>query len=291
MSVDLYDILGVSPRADEATIKRAFRRKARRYHPDRNPDDPQAEDQFKRALAAFEILSDPQRRRSWDRWGAEGVELPAVLRVSDGSDEQDAGTFDNRRPFGRAGASEGAAACSESSRGADVEEPLEVEFLDAVLGREVPFVLDGESVRIPLRAGTRTGERLRVEGRGEPAPGEGGRPGDLVLEVRVGDHPRLSREGLDLSLEMPVTVGEAIRGARIDVPTPHGSVRIEVPPGVDAGARLRVAGHGVRTGEESGDLLAVVQIVTPDRVDEDVEEAAERIDAGYSRDVRGELSM
>jgi DnaJ-class molecular chaperone len=321
MAVDLYDILGVESDADQEAIKQAFRRRAQEYHPDRNPGDPEAEERFKEVLAAFEILSDPRQRRRYDSQGLDGVEDPskAGVRQSDqpageevwpddrnlgevfsdvfeGRSPFDTSHFENVSGFDRAtdagvdGQQESASSRLRRS-GDDVVESIEVDFMTAVNGGEVAVDLADETVRVMLREGTATGDRLRVEGRGEPAPNEWGEPGDLLLEVSVADHPHLRREGLDLYLELPVTVGEAILGKSIRVPTPRGEVTVEVPEGVDCGTRLRLEGRGVRREEEAGDLFATLQIRTPDTVDAEVEEAVETIEVGYSKDVRSDISL
>ncbi len=324
MSVDLYDILGVSPDADAETIKRAFRRLARRYHPDRNPDDPEAEARFKEALAAFEILSDPEQRRTYDRRGLAGLDTAAKAGVSTGGEPPDergawqgGGSFgevfsevvDGESPFdhshfknvggfehvkqagGRAAGPSGGAGPGEAAAGEDLVESLEVDFLDAVLGREVTVEVGGETHRVALKQGTRSGDRLRLRGHGEPAPGPDGDPGDLLLDVEVRDHPLLRRDGLDLYLDLPVTFAEALDGGGVRVPTPEGEVRLELPAGVDSGTRLRLAGRGVARDDERGDLYAVVQIVSPDDVDGELEQVVERLEAGYTQKVREDLEL
>lgn len=321
MSVDLYDILGVSRDADAETIKQAFRRLAREHHPDRNPDDPDAEERFKEVLAAFEILSDPDQRRKYDRMGLEGLDTSDKAGVADAAGRPDerggwqgggsnfgqvfSDVVDGESPFDhshfknvggferakRAADRAASEAGVKGERGDDVVTTLEVDFLDAVLGREVSVAIDGESHRVGLKPGTRTGDRLRLRGHGDPSPDRHGEPGDLLLDIEVRDHPLLTREGLDLYLDIPVTFAEAVRGGEVRVPTPEGDVRVDLPAGVDSGTRLRLADRGVERGDDRGDLYAVVQIVSPDDVDGDLEEIVEALEDGYTRGVRGDLEL
>ncbi|MFB6371778.1 MAG: DnaJ C-terminal domain-containing protein [Bradymonadaceae bacterium] len=316
MSVDLYDILGVSPDADSDEIKNAFRRLAREYHPDRNPDDPEAEARFKEALAAFEILSDPQQRRKYDRHGLDELDSAAKAGVDVDEVAPDdrspwfdtdrnlgdifADVLDGESPFdishlkdvgGFETAKRRASRDRSVPRGDDVVANVEVDFLDAVLGRETEVEVDGTSYRVALKPGTRTGDRLRLTGRGKPAPNPGAEPGDLLLDVEVRDHPKLRRDGRDLFLDVPVTFAEALDGAAIRVPTPEGDVRVDVPRGVDSGLYLRLAGRGVERDGERGDFFAVVQIVSPDDVNEELRDVVERLKDGYTRDVRENLEL
>jgi len=308
VAVDLYDILGVSRDADADEIKRAFRRLAREYHPDRNPDDPQAEARFKEALAAFEILSDPEQRRTYDRDGLDEVDAAAKAGVEIGDSTPDnrspwfdtdgnvgdvfADVLDGDSPFdishlrdvGEFSGTSKEERSRESSQGPnDRAATVEVDFLDAVLGREVDLEVEEARYRVQLKSGTRSGDRLRLS--------DGDGPGDLLLDVEVRDHPHLRREGRNLYLDIPVTFAEAVEGATIRVPTPEGDVRVELPRGVDSGVQLRLADRGVERDGDRGDLYAVVQIVSPDAVDGDVEEVVDRLEDGYTRDVRDDLEL
>lgn len=307
MTVDLYDILGIARDADADEIKQAFRDLARQYHPDRNPDDPRAEERFKEALAAFEILSNPQMRRRYDREGLDGIDSPAKagFRESDGMPDErgfwsaggrnlgeifadildgntpfDISHFEDVAGFGASDSSSSGPA-GKASRHDEVRR-MEVDFLDAVVGGDVPVELDGQVVRVALQPGTRTGDRLRVE-RDED--------GDLLIDVEVRGHDRLNRDGLDLSMDVPVTYGEAIRGGKIRVPTPEGDVRVDLPAGVDSGTRLRLAERGVRREGDRGDFYAVVRIVSPDDIDDDIDDALDRIEDAYSRNPRDEIDL
>lgn len=318
MTVDLYDILGVDRNADEREIKRAFRRLAKEYHPDHNPEDPNAEQRFKEVLAAFEILSDPEQRRRYDRYGFEGLESPDKASFRDGAERPDsddepwwaAGSdigenaseiFGDENPFDFSYFEEiGEFDFSETfdrefgevaRDGDDVVRQLEVGLVDAVRGAEVEVEIDGSAATIELEPGIRTGERMRVPGRGEPAPDDDGEPGDLVLEIEVADHSGIRRDALDLEMDVPVTVAEATLGATIEIPTPWGAVEVEVPSGIDSGARLRLNGLGVRRDGERGDLYAILEVVTPNEIDESSREAARTLEEAYDRDVRSGLRL
>ncbi len=308
MSADLYEILGVAPDADEATIKSAFRELAQQYHPDLNPDDPDAEETFKEILAAFEILSDPDQRRQYDRYGLDAVETNHASAATDASNasstsQQDSGerhsglgdvftdVFDGRSPFDTSHMHNFGDFDSEFEDGDDVVETLEIDCLDAVLGREVDLRLDGHSVLVPIPAGAQTGDRLRLEGRGRRPPTEFGDPGDLILELDVREHDRLRRNGLDLELDVPIRIDEAIFGNDIRLPTPHGDVEVTIPAGVSSGATLRLEGLGIRRDDARGDFYAVLEIYTPDIVDESIESAVRTLADGYSESPREQLDL
>jgi len=316
MTVDLYDILGVDRNADDRDIKRAFRRLAKEYHPDHNPEDPDAEQRFKEVLAAFEILSDPEQRRRYDRYGFDGLESPDKASIREGggaapSDdepwwaagtdlgEDGTGMFGEENPFDFSYFEEiGEFDFSETfdrefgdvaRDGDDVVRAFEVELGDAVRGAEVDVEIDGSSATVELEPGIQTGDRMRVKGRGERAPDDDGEPGDLMLEIEVVARNGVRREGLDLEMDVPVTVAEATLGATVEIPTPWGAVELEVPSGLDSGTRLRLDGWGVRRDGECGDLYAVLEVVTPEEVDAEQRSAARRLEEAYDEDVRDDL--
>jgi curved DNA-binding protein len=279
-SKDPYDILGVSRNATPDEIKRAYRRLAKKHHPDHNPNDKQAEQRFKEVQAAYEVLGDSDRRAQFDRFGAGGP-APDVHTWTSGR----GGPFEDVRvDFGSLGDltsifelffSRGAARGRTprpprrpAARGADIEHTVDLTFEEALHGTTRTVVLAAEgardSARIEFRvpAGVADGQRVRVRGQGQP--GAGGR-GDLIIRCHVQPHPHFRREGLDILLDLPLSLAEAALGARVDIPTLAGPTVLTVPPGTSSGTKLRLRGRGVqdeRTGQ-TGDMYAIIRVVVP----------------------------
>ena len=297
----LYDILGVDSDADLRTIKSAFRSLAKETHPDLNPDDPDAEEQFKRVLAAFRVLSDSEKRRRYDKYGYDGLRSgfdpteESSSRRDHGSDEDDdvgsvfSDIFDGRSPMDTSHMKDFGGFNIDIDSGRDLTADITIDFLTSVRGGAATVELPGETVEIDIPAGIEDGDTLVFKGEGAPATGVGGDPGDLRVGVTVDEHPVLSRDGLDLLLDVPVTMSEAIRGATIRLPTPHGEYDVTIPSGVDSGRKLRLEGLGIRTRTRTGDLFAVVRIHTPDQIDDTVREAADTLDDSYTVPVRRDL--
>jgi DnaJ-class molecular chaperone len=293
---DLYAILGVERGADEESIRKIYRQLARRYHPDVNPGDTAAEDKFKEISHAYDVLSDPAKRRNYDefgevslqggfdaekarrareafsaRFGAEGRQAPEGFEGRAGDEAFHFEGVDDL--FSDLFARRGWGSPARERRGRDLEAEIELEFMDAARGGEHRVSIarptaDGslrqESVTVRIPPGVSDGGRIRLRGKG--AEGRGGSPpGDLYARVRVRPHRFFRREGRDLHLDLPVTVAEATLGARVEVPTLDGRVTLTIPPGTDSGARLRLRGKGVPqpSGGPPGDLYVVVQIRVP----------------------------
>jgi curved DNA-binding protein len=290
---DLYQILGVARGAGEDEIRKAYRKLARRHHPDVNPNDKTAEDKFKEISHAYSVLSDEKKRQAYDEFGEisleGGFDPEAARRAREAFGARfgrgggqpnfgDAETFEfegldnlfdlfarQQGGAGRGGRIRG--------RGADVEAELTLEFLDAARGGEQRLTLtrpqpDGslrpETVTIRIPPGVADGGSLRIPGKGGPGIG-GGPPGDLHARIRVLPHRFFRREGRDLLLDVDVSVREAALGAKVEVPTLDGRVTLTVPPGTDSGTKLRVRGKGIPnpSGGPAGDLYAVVQVRVP----------------------------
>jgi DnaJ-class molecular chaperone len=287
---DLYQILGVARDASEDVLRKAYRKLARRYHPDVNPNDKTAEEKFKEISHAYSVLSDAEKRRAYDEFGdvslEGGFDPEAARRARE--------AFGAR--FGRGGGQPGGVGEAEGfafeglddlfsdlfarqgggrmrGRGADVEAELSLDFLDAARGGEQRLTLtrpqpDGslrpETITIRIPPGVADGGSLRIPGKGGPGRG-GGPSGDLHARIRVRPHPFFRREGRDLVLDVDVTVREAALGAKVEVPTLESRVTLTIPPGTDSGTRLRVRGKGFPSpsGGASGDLYAVVRIRVP----------------------------
>jgi curved DNA-binding protein len=314
---DLYEILGVSRDASADEIKKAYRRLAKKYHPDVNPGNKRAEEKFKEVTAASEVLLDPRRRRLYDEFG------PDSLRT--GFDEKKAeafrqwrqrggrgggapfdfgdfeqvdvggfGTFDFGTIFGdlfggRRGRRPSAAGAPAPGPAAEAE--VELDLRDAVLGGERDIRVDGRTLRMKIPPGVADGSQIRLSGQG-PAGTFGGPRGDLFLRVKLREHPLVRREGKDLYIDLPVTVPEAALGAEVILPTFEGPVRLRVPPGSDSGRQLRLRGKGMPDpkGGPRGDLHAVVKIVLPEGGDH-LRQALRPLEALYKHDPRAGLSL
>jgi len=314
---DYYDVLGVPRDADQAAIKKAYRRLARRYHPDLNPNDAQAETKFKEIGEAYEVLSDKTKRQAYDRFGHEGVRMGAeaaagpqpggpgggrytytwsgeggspfediAFEAFAGSGGQGASFIEElfSRLGGRGGrtrrprAGRRAAAGGAAVKGQDVSSGITIPFEQAVRGVRTTLALqrpgpDGsartERIEVSIPAGVCDGQRLRLRGRGGPAPA-GGQAGDLYLTVRIRPHPHFRRHGRDVSIDVPITLSEAALGATVDVPTVHGThTAVQIPPGTRGGQRLRLKGQGLRTpgSDQPGDQYCVVRLVPPAGLD------------------------
>lgn len=298
---DPYKVLGVDRSADADTLRKAYRTLAKEWHPDVNKN-PRAEQRFKEINGAYEVLGDAEKRRLWDEFG-EASTRPGFDPV-------------RARSFRSGGGIDGAGG-GGSMGGIDIEEllgsmfrggggpvprrgvdqqiELTVEFMTSVLGGERIISIrrpDGsiDRLTVPIPAGARDEGKVRLRGQGLPPRG-GGPCGDLVVILRVLDHPHLRRDEDDLEMEVPLTVLEALRGASITVPTPTGDVRLTVPAGVRSGTRMRIKGRGVQKRGEPGDLYLVLRPAVPESTDPEVLAAAERIEQAYATPVRQSLKL
>jgi DnaJ-class molecular chaperone len=290
MAEDYYATLGVERGASADDIKKAYRKLARKYHPDLNPDDPKAKEKFQQVQTAFDVLSDAKKREMYDRYGSayesvgaggsggprwtgagagaagEGYEVNFEDLFGGAGGFADLFRQANRRSRGQRR--------PIPSAGADLEHDLEVPFATAVLGGEAQIAVrrgDGhtETIRVKIPAGIDDGKKIRLRGQGEPGEDDGP-AGDILIRVRVAPHPYFRRHGKRLDVTVPITLVEALTGGKIDVPTPHGAISLKVPPGVSSGRKLRVKGHGVRSGSgEPGDLFAELQIILPQNLSEE----------------------
>ena len=287
---DPYKELGVPRTADAAAIKKAYRSLAQKYHPDRNEGDAESEEKFKRVSAAYAVLSDEERKKQYDEYGDIALDPnfdPENYRRATGGFH---GGFQQGSPFssGDFGDAQGFGNIFEDlfggraqgprpQRGADLETSLELDFAEAALGTEKRVDLDRpqpggsskkETLKVRIPAGADDGSRIRLAGKG--APGQNGGPtGDLFARLRVRPHAFLKRSDRDLSMDLPISVIEAIEGARIEIPTLQGTVSLRVPPGSSGGTRLRLRGKGVAAGKNkpAGDLYVTLRIKVPKEVD------------------------
>ena len=301
--VDPYKVLGVSRSASDEEIKRAYRKLAKKLHPDLNPGDKKVESQFKETTAAYDFLSDPDKRRKYDRGEIDESGQPRGPRYSS---RPSGGPQQRRGGRGYGFGIEDDADFSEDLfsdffgfgkgdtiklKGADVSYQVRVPFLEAVLGTKQRLQLaDGKNLEVQLPPGTDTGQTLRLKGQG--LPGRGGAPaGDAFIEVTVEPHPIFSRDGNDILVELPITLYEAVLGATINVPTIDGKVSLKVPAGANSGTQLRLRGKGVQPGKSGtrGDQYVRLVVMLPKEVDPDLKEAIETAARKHPYKVRGKL--
>jgi DnaJ-class molecular chaperone len=296
---DLYKILGVPENADEGAIKKAYRKLAKQYHPDVTGNDKKKTERFKEINEAYAVLGDTSKRQEYDRLKnapvrpdgmPEGFDPEAFARAFGGGAARRGGTVQFEGDFdlgdifsslfgdaggrGRGGGGFGARARPRQARGADLVGTIDVTFREAALGtRRSVRAGAGEAVEVVIPAGVETGGRLRIPGHGAPPPGRGdGVAGDLYLDVTVRPDPVLRRNGADVEMDVPVTVSEAVLGAKVQVPTVEGPVTVTIPPGTSGGARLRLRDRGVRKPDGTrGDQFCRVEIVTPKIKPDDLE--------------------
>ena len=306
MAASLYETLGVEKTASADEVRKAYRKLARKHHPDVNPGDKAAESTFKSIASAYEILSDDAKRKAYDEFGdasLQGGFDPEKAReyarwqntrqrrnsqfTQDGPVEFDLGDL-----FGGGGfPGGGARAAHGPRRGRDLQAQVEIDLRQAIEGTEMEADLPGHGpVRVRIPKGADTGSILRVPGKGSPGR-DGGPPGDLLIETVLRPHRFLRREGLDLHVTLPVTLDEAYNGAGVDVPTFEGSVVLKVPPRSQQGTKLRLRGKGVPRKDQRGDMIVELDVRLPDLPDEALATALRSASAAYARPVREGLTL
>ena len=326
---DFYSVLGVSKDADETEIKKAYRKLAKQYHPDRNAGDDSAEQKFKDVGEAHSVLSDPEQRREYDAirsmtgggarftaggpGGGAGFEdiFSAFggggggtrMRYSTGGGSPFAGSgggepdledilsmFGGGGQAGFGGQGTGFRAPRGPQKGQDLTARTTLSFRDAVEGRTISLDVNGEKVNAKIPAGVKDGQKIRLRGKG--AHGDrGAQRGDLILTVAVEPHPVFGREGDHLTIDLPVTFAEASLGATVTVPTLDGSsVKVKIAPGTPSGRVLRLKGRGVKTKTTTGDLRAKVQVVVPTELSDAERRAVEVLRDSQLGDVRADLA-
>jgi DnaJ-class molecular chaperone len=279
MADDPYKTLGVDKTASADDIRAAYRKLAKKHHPDLNPGNKAAEETFKKVAAANDLLSDPEKRARYDRGeidatGAER-ERPRTYRnyAESGGGERyahAASGFGGGRGFADEGFEDlfanifsQSGARSGPARGQDMRYVLQASFLDAVNGATSRLALpDGQTLDVKIPHGTAEGDVLRLRGRGQPGR-QGGPAGDALIEIHITPHPFYRREGQDIFLDLPVSLGEAVLGAKVNVPTPRGSVAMTLKPHADSGTELRLRGRGVPAHGKvpAGDLYVKLRVV------------------------------
>jgi DnaJ-class molecular chaperone len=287
LAQDPYSELGVARGATADEIRKAFRKLAKEFHPDKNPGNAKAEERFKRVSAAFDILGDVDKRKKFDRGeiDADGRETARGF-----SGDPRAGGFNPGQGFGGGsfegvdlndifgeilGGRGGGRGFGGPSKGADVRGKAEIDLEQAIKGGKTRLGFsDGRTIEVTIPKGAIDGQMLRLKGQG--APGRAG-PGDAIIELAIRPHPVFKREGEALVMDLPISVPDAVLGAKVEAPTPDGPVTLTVPKGANSGARLRLKGRGLpdANGGGRGDLFARLQIVLPDAPDSALEAFAE----------------
>ena len=303
---DPYQILGVSKGASEAEIKSAFRKLAKKLHPDANKHDPKAASRFAELNAAYEIVGDDDKRKAFDRGEIDAEGKPrfqgyegfgaqpgggfrqgpggghfesfsfgpdGFQRRGAGGGARGGGGFEDilRNMFG--GAGRGSAQFEpedfgQPATGQDLHASLTIDLADAAKGTKTRVHLPtGKDVEVKIPAGLLSGQQIRLKGQGWPSANA--RPGDALITVNVAPHPLFAPDGSDLRLDLPITLYEAALGGKVRVPTLDGAVELAIPAGTNSGRTFRLKGKGLKTKSGTGDLLATVRVVLPERLDDD----------------------
>lgn len=287
MAKDYYQTLGVSRDASEKDIKQAYRKLAKKHHPDANPNNPQAEARFKEINEAYEVLSDPDKRAKYDRFGPDFARMggvPGGGQYTYTTDEaSDFGNIFETLFGGLGGSTRGTRSGSRVNtrmKGEDIEQPVRISLREAYEGA-TRLVTKGErKIRVNIPAGATDGTKVRMSGEGEAGVG-GGPAGDLYLIVEVEPDEQFKREGSDLTVEVKVDMFTALLGGEVEVPTLARPVKLKVPAGTQSGRKFRVSGKGmpIMRGEGSGDLYARILITVPHPLTDEQRQLVERLRA------------
>ena len=315
---DYYEILGIDKKAQADDIKKAYRKMAIKHHPDKNPDDPTAEERFKAVGEAYAVLHDAEQRQQYDAiramgsggarfatgaGGAGGFEdvfssmfggggarfapggggaqpdMEDILRMFGGG-----GGFTGGGGFPGGGSFGGRTGFAPQMKGEDITARTRLSFREAALGTEARLTVGGRTVNARIPAGVHDGHKIRLRGKGQPGP-QGAPAGDLLLQLEVEPHEVWSAEGADLRITVPVGFDEAVLGATLEVPLlTGGTVRVKVPAGTPSGRTLRVRGKGLVTSKRTGDLLVTIQVAVPSHVEGAAKKAVEDLRAALTEE-------
>lgn len=293
---DYYKILGVAKTASADEIKKAYKKLAFKYHPDKNPGDKKAEEHFKDISEAYAVLSDPQKRAQYDRFGSaefrqrysqedifRGFDVGDLFRDMGFSSDifshifGNAGGFGSRGGFRTRGTSRGFSVedlfgesvngrTSYAHKGPDLSMDLAVDFMEAAMGCEktIEYLYEGKKrqIKVKIPAGISSGQKLRIGGKGGDGVG-GMPPGDLYLTVQVYDHPVFKREGFDIIVDREIRLTEAVFGTTVEVPSLYGIKQVKIPPGTQNNTRLRIKGYGIQRFGKTGKGDQYVRIIVP----------------------------
>jgi DnaJ-class molecular chaperone len=290
---DYYEVLGVSRDADESAVKKAFRRKAVELHPDKNPDDPEAGARFKELNEAYAVLSDSGKRAQYDRFGhsafRQQYSAEDIFKNADFSDFANmfgggADFFSNifGGGFGGGGFGGGGGRTRRTAvKGQDYQIEVEVGFHEAALGGDRSIRFNGRNgprdltVRIP--GGIEEGQRIRVRGEGMASPAPGGQPGDLLIGVKIAQHPQFERNGRDVIAHVTAPISTFVLGGTVPIPTLEGEKKIRLRPGTKAGTQQRLRGLGAAGKPGRGDLLITLLPEIPEELTDEQQEAFETL--------------
>jgi len=308
MPTDYYETLGVSRSASPEEIVKAYRKLARKYHPDLNPDDQSAKKRFQEVQAAYDTLHDPEKRKKYDKYG-EGYEQytsggpfrggeASWTDVGEGIDFGDVfgggpgQAVDLEELFSQFGPARGRKRRTAGGRGNDTSAEMSVPLRTILQGGETQFQIERngkvELIKVRIPAGIEPGKKIRLRGQGLPS--SGGRPGDLLLTIKLQPNPAVKLVGNNIELKLPITLDEAIRGAKVDVPAADGTVTVTIPAMSSSGKRLRIKGQGFKpAGGVPGDLLVELHIQLPEMIPSSTRDAIEGLNSGYPSHFRDSI--
>ena len=314
MAEDYYKVLNVSKNASQDEIQKSYRRLARKYHPDLHADKEEkeresAKQQFQKIQQAYDVLSDPKKRQMYDQMGPGFEQMGGNPFGGAGGPQFDfnqmfggqgggpGGFEDILRQFGMGagGGRHPGTRPQPPQTGPDSTQKITVPFATAILGGEHQVSLERrsgkvENIKVKIPAGIESAQKIRLRGQGHSAF-DGGPRGDLFIVVTVAPHPTYTRNGLNLKVSVPISLAEAVKGAKIDLPTPHGTITVTVPEMTSSGKSLRLKGMGIKTSKKSGDLIAQLQIVLPDDLSEEEMELIEQLEKSWAeKSPRSELT-
>ncbi len=288
MAKNPYEILGINKEAGEADIKSAYRKLAKKYHPDLNPTNKNADEKFKELNAAHDLISDKEKRAAFDRGEIDFAGQPRHQQQQQrgyrdfadgpqGSRYNSMGDFDLSDLESLFGGLGGRSGGTRPGPSADVHYSIEVDFLEAALGAKKRVGMpDGKTLDIAIPIGIEEGQKLRLKGQGRQSSG------DAYVEVHIRPHEFFTRKGKDISIELPVALQESVLGQKIAVPTIHGPVGMKIPKGASSGTTLRLKGKGIK----DGDQYVKLKIVMPKEIDPDLEDAIQKWSATHAYNPR-----
>jgi DnaJ-class molecular chaperone len=292
VAADPYTVLRVKKDASQDEIQKAYRRLAKKLHPDLNPGNKRAEEQFKEVSAAYDLLGDAGKRARFDRGeiDASGVERPRQHYYRDFT-ERGASPYSDDAGFADFAAGDdimsqifgGEGRANFRMRGSDVQYRLELDFLDAINGGKRQITLpDGSVLDVNIPPGTRDGQILRLRGKGRPGLAAG-KPGDALVEIEVRPDRVFTRKGDDIHVDLPISLSEAVLGGKVKAPTVSGAVTMTVPKWSNTGTVLRLRGQGVpRPDGRKGDEIVTLKVLLPEKPDPDLEEFVTHWRGSYS---------
>ncbi|HMB95594.1 MAG TPA: DnaJ C-terminal domain-containing protein, partial [Tepidisphaeraceae bacterium] len=319
---DYYEILGVPKTASADEIKKAHRKLVRQYHPDVTRNNAAAAEKFKEAQEAYDVLSDEKKKKNYDQYGNESGDPSEAFRRAqqrgapgatggprtytwqggpggatvedfdfDMSDGNVGSIFEQLfGARGGGGRRPGTRARPQPQRGSDVEYPIPLTFEQAARGTTLPLQINRggqlETIEVKIPAGVKDGSRVRIRGKGEHT---GGEPGDLFIITTVQPHPYFRRDGLDVLLDLPISLYEALLGTKVTVPTLDGPVTLTIPPGTGSHAKLRIKARGIHRGTEQGDQFVITRIIMPKDLDGDDKKLVEKLASKHPINARGDI--